>query len=170
MNRKTIFYWLVVLSVIIILVGSLFKVMHWPYSRMVLLIGYCFLFIIYPKYYLTTKINNRFNFLSVIGVLVWAGFKIVNMVCFDDVLFVKAISFSGLLLFGAISFYKYMGFENYQSTRMERIIAIFFLLGEFILAIGLLFKVLHWPYSLIIIVLGLSILAVSFVSTLFTEN
>ncbi|MFK8046384.1 MAG: hypothetical protein AB8B72_12885 [Crocinitomicaceae bacterium] len=159
---------LLILAIASLLVGSLFMIMHWPYSRGILFVGYCGLFLVYPRYALFKARKKVFTLIKVSGVLLFTGFKTLSFLYPDYQEIFKLFSSFGILLFLVIWLYQYMGFENFQSTMGERLVALAFLVGSSILAVGLLFKIIHWPPATIIIVIGLVIAAVSFFLTLFT--
>ena len=170
MTKQVIFSRLTILSVIIIAVGTLFLIMHWPGARYILLVGYASLFLSYPRYILLNRSKGIINILKIIGVSLWAGFKILILLYPENKGMFKAFSTVGILLWAVLVLYQYMGFESYQSSRAERVVALVFLSGSTILAIGLFFKILHWPYAGPLLVAGLTTAAIAFIATLFVEE
>ncbi len=64
------------------------------------------------------------------------------------------------LTFGAIALV--LNLISYKSGKHEKTFNFFYWIGSIVAFIGIMFKILHWPFSSIILIMGAGILVVSF--------
>ncbi len=64
------------------------------------------------------------------------------------------------LIFGAIAFI--LNLVSFKSGKHEKTFNLFYWIGSIVLFIGLSFKILHWPFSILILLIGGRILGISF--------
>ena len=73
MENKQILTISLLLSIVIVIVGALLKIMHYPYSEMVIFIGFIstfvFWYIAIPEIKSSTKINGSEKFMWIFGLI-----------------------------------------------------------------------------------------------------
>jgi hypothetical protein len=63
---KTTYFRLLGIGVSVIILGALFKIMHWPYTYLMLACGYCWIIILYLIYQLNNKNRRWIDWLKVL--------------------------------------------------------------------------------------------------------
>ena len=143
--------------------AALFKIQHWPAAGIILTVGALLLaFVFLPSslgvlWKETHSSKRLFLFISsfITGMLVIFGtlFKIQHWPGAGIVISIAAIT-GIFLLIPSLLASKLRGDEN----RPKRSIYIFFALGSAGFALGLLFKIQHWPFSAVLMITGLILL------------
>ena len=64
------------------------------------------------------------------------------------------------LIFGAIAFI--LNLISYKTGKHEKTFNLFYWIGSIVFFIGLAFRILHWPFSNLILLIGAGVLGISF--------
>lgn len=135
----------------IILLGNLFKIMHWPNAYQLMTIGISGILIVYPIRFYFKQDKETMDYIKVVMIVLW---------CLNFLLvFNQVFSFGGLLiLFGwwlLIDSASY--FSNNQlilSTISQKVYYGFIAISIGSIGFGSIFKIQHWPYANILFTLG----------------
>lgn len=146
-----------VLAMALMAFGALFKIMHWPFASLMLLISFFFTtFVFFPSllYVIYKEVNQKKQafvyILSFIG-----GVFFISSILFE----IMHWPFTNLLFLTGIALITYMLFPLLIFNRMKeakkgKSIAIVGLLSLMLILTGLLFKIQHWPGAGVILIAG----------------
>ncbi len=129
-----------------LIIGMIFKIQHWPYSSIFLLIGSSLIFISFVSQIFISEDNNGLNYL-ILGAMTFIVLKIYQV---EKYWYVIALLIPGLLFFVKKSGIIKVPKNAEEVPLPDKSISIISLL---IIAIGLVFKFLHYPgFTLFLIV------------------
>ena len=143
-------------------IAILFRLMHWPNSMYLFLIGLGGIFILYPIRFYLKKDKVVLDYIKLVFVELFCFtrfVKIHHLLKIDTLIIVTEIIGVIWVLF------EIFNFINNVKPRYEPIIPklnsnYFFIL---IILTGALFKLMHWPYANILLVIGFVVLALFFI-------
>ncbi|MCB9223258.1 MAG: hypothetical protein R2780_09170 [Crocinitomicaceae bacterium] len=162
--------YLLIVAVAVIIIGALFKIMHWPGAGILLIIGYTLIITIYPREMIRKKDRTRLDIFKGLGVLIYGGATILKLFLFQDQrILLSAIGLTGLLVWVAVMFYDYFAKDTNQKSLFSKILNILFVLGGVIAITGMFFRVMHWPGANTLLLCGIVPLAIAMGMYLFAE-
>lgn len=144
------------LALIVLIIGALFKVMHWPYSKELMLIGGGLVSTLYTIRFLFKKQKNRMDYVKIAFVLLWLSSYLINVFHIYSLPYVFNILIVGLFIWWFIE----EGLNYFKNRKHKvggafRIIYYLFCYLTFIaMFLGILIKILHWPYGSLVFTIG----------------
>ena len=149
------------ISVAAIIIGALFKIMHWPFANAAMLIGYIGVALTFPKMTLSNPKRKTDDIVQALAIFVFGASKALYILLNMDkgghsrnFQFLNLLGFIGLIVF---LIFKLKVFTQPRAGRENKnpliVIALFYL-GATALSVGLLFKYLHWPGASILLISG----------------
>ncbi|MCT4628724.1 hypothetical protein [Winogradskyella sp.] len=148
------------IALIILIIGALFKIMHWPYANRLMLIGGVSISILYLIRFLYKKPKNKIDFVKLSLVFLW----LINYLIDAFHVFNIPYLFEALLVALFIWWFTEEGVFYFKNRKFKRkgIIKMFYYLICYLtllaLSLGILIKIQHWPYGSLIFVLGVLLL------------
>lgn len=148
------------LAVIILTFGALFKVMHWPFAKQLMLIGGVSLGLLYTIRFVYKKNKSKLDYVKLTMILLWVfsyivkAFHLINMPYIFEI--VLLIFFIYWLAVEGISYFKNRKYK--KNKFLKAIYYILIGLTVFTLFFGITFKIQHWPYGALLFTLGVLML------------
>ncbi|MEO9531403.1 MAG: hypothetical protein ABJG68_13960 [Crocinitomicaceae bacterium] len=156
---------IVVTSVVLIVLGSIMHVMHWPGAKSLLVAGYALLSIGYPQFVLNKENRTRRDLLKGGLIVLFAIGHISYWLLLPDKHFlIKGLANLCLLIFAAL--YIFDGFYYKKDTNFT-LLKVLFVIGAFITITGLFLKMMHWPFARIGIYGGFALIGFWMILELF---
>lgn len=155
MNTKILTFPLRI-SIIVLIFGALFKVMHWPYAKVLMLIGSVVIGLLYAIRFVNKKTKTKLDNVKLAIILIW----VFNYLVTAFHLFYVSYVFEILLLMLFIYWFTVEGifyFKNRKFKKNKFIKAIYYLLIALAICtlfFGIIFKIQHWPYGALLLTLG----------------
>lgn len=150
------------LSIIIVIFGALFKVMHWPYATHLMLIGTVSLGLLYSVRFINKKHKSKLDYVKLFMILLWVFQYLVSAF---HIVYIPYI-FKILLLILFVYWFIVEGiyyFKNRKFKKNKFLKIVYYLLvgcTVFTLFFGIIFKIQHWPYGALLFTLGVLLLSV----------
>ena len=134
----------------ILIIGLLFKIMHWPYSDYIMCSSFIIILILYPIRFWKKRKKAIIDWVKLVFVLLWT----INGIIVVEHLPFKYISSTLTLFFFIV--WLIIEFTSNRKKVKENLLhsEIPFIAGFFII-IGGIFKIMHWPGATIILIIGL---------------
>jgi uncharacterized membrane protein len=150
------------LSVALLIIGVLFKIMHWPLANMAMLGGYLGIALTYPKMLISNPKRTKDEIAQAIGLFIFGAFNAVYMIVSIEhgrsiaygYNILKIMAFVGLLVFIIFKIKVFAQPSQGGKKGNPPIIIALFVLGATGLGLGMFFKYLHWPFANILIIVG----------------
>ena len=145
------------LALIILIFGELFKIMHWPYANMLMLIGGVSIGILYTIRFIFKTEKSKLDYVKLAMILIWVFSYLVKVFHLFYVPFV----FETLLLILFIYWFFVEGIDYFKSRTytknkfLKGIYYAFIVIAIVTLFSGILFKIQHWPYGSILFTFGI---------------
>ena len=155
----------------ILIIGSLFKIMHWPFANLVtasMVVAFSLILIFYPLRFWKKRNKLLVDYVKLLGVCAWAirgVFSILHL-NYSDIL--TLLFFGAWVVLEALNYIKPE--QNSKLSVLETIANLIFAFGAVFVIIGFAFKILHWPYANLILIIGLCSAALWFLKDLFTKQ
>jgi len=143
-------------AVVILIIGALFKVMHWPYSQKLMFIGGIAIGVLYVLRFLYKKSKQRLDYIKLAIVLLWVLSYLVKAFHLYNIPYIIEICILVLFIWWLIE----DGFNYFKRRKFKKrglVKIVYYLLFGFASAgiiFGSLFKIQHWPYGSELFVLG----------------
>ena len=158
-DSNILFKTLLSISVAAIIIGALFKIMHWPFANAALLIGFIGVALTYPKMTLSNPKRTIDDTIQALSIFVFGAGKalyiFLNMnktsVLEREYDFLNLLGFLGLVSFLV---FKLKVYSNNPENRNPPLVIALFFVGLVTLSLGLVFKYLHWPGASILLLIG----------------
>ncbi len=138
------------ISIGFLIIGAMFKIMHWPGANVILLGSLLFIGLFsaarfisikakLPLDYIRLMLAESFVINAIFGFLHWP-YKVIPWI---------------LLFISFILWIWYDGFAFSQNkTPKEKIPDVILIIGGILVGFGIIFKIMHWPYAGIMLVIG----------------
>lgn len=158
-------------SIGIVILGSLFKILHWPYGNIFILSGFSAIMLFYFLRFLYKPDKNLSNISKLLIVVFFCShklFTIFHLPYKEYLLYAALVALIGHYIADG---FRIFTFDNYSNSDIAPKYSKAFhpiFLGVAIL--GALFKIMHWPYAGVLLTLGLSLLAIWFIKDMFLPN
>lgn len=158
MDINRILYATLRLSIAFYIIGLLFKIMHWPNGGSLLLVSTIAIILAYPFRFMHKKEKSELDYIKLGLVLFWGIHSILYNYHLPGQRFFQygtIVLFVAWLIMGGPTNFVQAG--NNEKPRKLLYLSLF-LLGACMVstAIGSLFKIMHWPYADVLLILGLS--------------
>jgi len=151
-----------------LIIGALFKILHWPGANLILLISFIWVSVSHFIHFVQIRPKRTIDYamlLLVVSFMLYQAISIFHWPHRKTALFL----FAGAALFFFLS-YLFSSIESNQS-KTSLSIAIAKTLSSISIIIGALFKILHWPGAQIMLITGmLGFALVVIYQTFQTEN
>lgn len=171
MKLKRSYSLLIGAAIFILLLSYAMKIMHWPGSMPLVLIGFTTIILVYPRLVLLNKNRTKTDVIKVLSIFIWGGFGIVYILLYPENKFLySAISKTGLIMWLILFFYEYL-IRNYSETTYTNIlIKAGYIVGGCGLAVGFFFRTMHWPGAKILLIISAVITGLTFFFTTFVQD
>ena len=134
-----------------VLIGILFRIMNWPYAHFIIIISSagCLIFTtIHLILNTNRKLNDYFRLLT-------AFFWILSILV--DIYPFMGSSFTKYGFWIALSLYFITKKKSQVKTKRNPISSVLFITTGLLIFSGVLFKLMHWPYSNFLIISGFAV-------------
>ena len=137
------------LGVILVIVGALFKIMHWPGSNILMLVGFISIGVLYSIRFLKKDPKLRLDYVKLILVLLWLVNYTITVFHLYKIPFLLEICVAILFCWWFIeegsSYLTNREFKKKGTTK----IVYYTLVGISTIGLvgGIFFKIQHWPYG-----------------------
>ncbi len=154
-----------VLALALMAFGALFKIMHWPYAGLMLVISFAFvLFAFFPAllYVIYRDVNERKE-----AILYVVGFISGSMFIAGILFKMMYWPFANFLFFPGLALITYLLIPliilmRFNKLKVNKKVFLTGLISLMIILTGLIFKIQHWPFALIFFDLGAILLILVF--------
>ena len=151
----------------ILLLGTLFKIMHWPNAYQIITIAITGILILYPIRFFFKKEKETMDYIKVIMIILWC---LNYLLGFNQVFgfSVLIILFGWWLLTESTNY-----FNNNQltlSNSAQNVYYGFIIISIGSIAFGTIFKVLHWPYGNLLFMLGVLLASILLIVDYFVRR
>ncbi|MUU79095.1 GldL-related protein [Winogradskyella endarachnes] len=145
------------LSLIILIFGALFKIMHWPYVTQLMLIGGVLIGILYSIRFIKKVYKSKLDYIKLSLVLIWVFSYLVKVFHLFNMPYVFEILLVTLFIYWFfVEGIYYFKNRKYRSNKLIKGIYYVFIVVTFVtLSCGIIFKIQHWPYGAILFTLGI---------------
>lgn len=145
------------LSVIVLIFGALFKIMHWPFANNLMLIGAVSLAILYTIRFFNKKKKLLLDYVKLALILIWVFNYLVRAFHIFYVSYLFEILFLILFIYWFIvEGPAYIKNRKFTKNRFLKVFyKILIVLTGFMVIFGMLFKIQHWPYGSLLFILGI---------------
>ncbi|WP_299121296.1 hypothetical protein [uncultured Winogradskyella sp.] len=150
------------LALVILIIGALFKVMHWPYSKELMFFSGISIGLMYIIRFLNKKSKITLDYVKLGLVTLWVISYLINVFHLYSIPYVIEICLIVLFIWWFAEegiFY----FKNRKFKKKGLVKVIYYtllLIGLTAFLFGLLFKIQHWPYGSLLFVLGTLMLCI----------
>lgn len=149
-------------SLIVLIFGALFKIMHWPYANILMLIGSSLIALLYSIRFIVKKNKECLDYIKVVMILLWIITYINSALHVFNLLYVFELVLLILFIYWFIVEGGYY-FKNRNYKKNAFFKAFYFLLISvtiFALFFGILFKIQHWPYGAFLFTIGILLMSI----------
>lgn len=152
------------ISIAVLILGFLFKIMHWPYGNLIITVSFILISILYFFRFFNKSKKILLDYAKLLLVFSFSirGIIITLHLPFKDVFNIIALiaALAWLLLGGHKDYYGNSSVSNNKYFRGS-VIGI----GSIVIIVGALFKMMHWPGASIMLIVGLSLVALFYLIT-----
>jgi len=145
----------------ILILGALFKVMHWPYANQLMLPAVSGILIFYTIRFLLKETKERLDYVKLLLVLTWSLHYLITVFHLfylpEFVVYIPLILFGWWFIEEGINYFKNSRFKVGSAGKI--MFTTFVLMSIGFIIIGALFKIQHWPYGALIFSLGMLLLS-----------
>ena len=143
------------ISIVALIVGAAFKIMHWPYANVISVSSFASIAILYCFRFGNKKVKNFIDYIKLILVTAWSIngilstlhlpykqiFQLITIISFVTWLFTE----------GRDYFYNN---ESPVTNIKKKTLTVILILAAIITAIGVFLKIMHWPFGIYFIIAG----------------
>jgi len=170
MDKSRIYRSVLGISAAAYVVGALFKIMHWPFAGIIVVVALTAIAISSVLYFSSKLEKSYIDQLAIVGIPLWAAHTLLRLTRApyqSEIrigLFVIALLYVGYLVF---KWYRDDKSKGIRGINLERSS---FVLGAILVAVGALFKIQHWPLAGPILISGLCVLCMNFLLSMFSKG
>ncbi|WP_323787469.1 GldL-related protein [Psychroserpens sp.] len=152
-------------ALITLIFGALFKIMHWPYSNLLMSIGSCAILILYTIRFIYKKEKVRIDYIKLGLVVLWVisyvnqALHLFNLSYYFEI--VLMILFIWWLIEEGLSYFGNRILKENKTTKFLYYALI--IITICCLGFGTLFKIQHWPYGALLFTLGILFLCLTLI-------
>ncbi len=174
-SGNILFKTLLSISVAAIIIGALFKIMHWPFANAALLLGYIGVSLTYPKMALSKQNRTADDIVQALAIFIFGASKALYILLNMENGRAFSHQFQLLNLLGFVGLIVFLVFklkvftqpnENRENGNPPIVIALFYL-GAVGVSLGVIFNYLHWPGASILLISGASFGLIWYLSDMF---
>lgn len=148
------------IALIILIIGALFKIMHWPYYKELMLIGALSIGVIYVVRFIYKKEKTKLDYAKLALVILWLFNYLSQVFHLYNIPYIVDICIVVLFFWWFIEEgFFYLKNRKFKTSKIIKVVY-YFLIGltVFLLLFGTLFKIQHWPYGSLMFTLGILLL------------
>jgi hypothetical protein len=153
------------LSISILIIGMLFKIMHWPYGAEIVACAFGAIIIVYPFRFWNKKPKFVIDYVKLILLISWALNGIFTILHLPYKIYLSAVASISLIVWLVMEASRYFRKGVKEESKSSSPISSYGVLSVsgILIFIGVLFKIMHWPGAGPLLILGLSTVAIWFV-------
>lgn len=156
------------ISIAVLIVGVMFKIMHWPFGAWIIVFGFSLIAVLYPFRFMNKKSKVLLDYARLLFVICWAVYGIFAALHLPykiifDVL--RSISFVFWIIMEGINYFSKV--KEKKSGTINIISYIIIAISAALVLVGALFKIMHWPGAGPMLVVGLSLVVIWFLLDFF---
>ena len=146
----------------VLLMGALFKIMHWPYATIVMLVSISGILLLYPLKFWFIREKSTMEYVKLALVVLWC----LNYLTKVLHLYQLPLFFNIVLVLLFIWWFINEGETalNFRNIKIKGVLKIFYMAIAIIaigcIVLGALFKIQHWSYSNLLFVIGMTITSI----------
>lgn len=165
-----IYQLIIVIGIIVLIIATTIKIMHWPNSFEFYMVGYLLIILTYPRIILRKKKKSIFSIFRVIVIMVWGFANILYLMNYPDYknLF-NVISKIGLVTWGLLYLYEYFMYEKEKASVKSKVVTAIFILGGLMSSVGLIHKLLHLPNATALLFIGVALIGFWAIASAFLD-
>lgn len=140
-------------AVMLVIIGGLFKVQHWPAANIILTVGFTGILLLYPVRYFNKQDKKPIDHVKLLLAITWAlnGMFVIFHFPYQNIFkILSGISCLLWLVFEGIDYFEGSGHSNTTSAFASSLFAI----AAVLIIGGAMLYVRHWPFSGIAISCG----------------
>jgi len=157
LKNNRIVTFLLRIALVLLIIGALFKIMHWPHYKELMFVGGISIALLYTIRFLSKTDKSRLDFVKLGLVLLWSlGYLIKVFHLYNLPYLIEIITM--ILFFWWIIEEGFYYFKRRKFKKKGWLKIIYFILVGFValsLFAGALFKIQHWPYGSFIFTIGI---------------
>jgi len=138
------------ISISVLIIGMLFKIQHWPYANVIIVSAFSSIAILYSFRFGAKKEKKLIDYVKLILVVFWCISGSLKTLHFPFQLFFQMIASIAFLSWITMEGINYFNNETPSENKKNYSSAInigLFTLAAVFIAIGALFKIMHWPFA-----------------------
>lgn len=144
------------LALVILIIGALFKVMYWPYSKELMFFGSISIGVMYLIRFLNKKPKLKLDYVKLALVMVWTLSYFIKVFHLYNIPYVIEICLTILFIWWfseeGYSYFKNRKFKKRGLVKVSYYILV--AIASVGILFGILFKIQHWPYGSLLFMLG----------------
>jgi len=150
------------LALITLIIGALFKIMHWPYSKELMFLGGISIGVMYTIRFLKKTRRLRLDYIKLALVILWLISYLVNVFKLYTPPYVIEICIIILFIWWyAEEGFTYLKNRKFKKKGLVKILYYFLLItASTFFLFGILFKIQHWPYGSLLFTLGIVMMCI----------
>ncbi|MCJ8288153.1 MAG: hypothetical protein HRT58_02390 [Crocinitomicaceae bacterium] len=172
MDREGVFRILLRLSVVVFIVGVLFRISHWPFGRVIIITGLLSIIVFSILLYSSKIDRTLYDKLAIVLIPLWCLNVLTRQVDVPKTIQSK-ISIALVVL--ALLYCGFHAYTWYRSDKTDGVKKFNFgrftyVLGFSLIGIGMVLKIQHIPYASECLLYGLVVSASSFMIVMFSKD
>ena len=153
------------IALVILIFGTLFKIIHWPYAKELMFTSGILIGVLYIIRFFNKTDKMQLDYVKLMLVLLWVFNYLVQVFHLFYVSHIFEVYLLMLFLWwfikGGLHYFKHRKFKMKGRIRVMYYILISFAL--FSLLSGFIFKIKHWPYGSELFMLGIVLLNITLI-------
>lgn len=151
------------LSIAFIIIGSLFKLMHWPFASMLTTIGLGSIVLLYPIRFYLKKEKQLIDYVKLVFLVFFPINVYLKLFHLPTIILLPIITFSSFVLWISLElYYRYLGKPElkYDNSKVYPfgILSIIILF----LFMGFYYKMMNFPFTIPMLLFGFAFITVYF--------
>lgn len=153
------------LAIIVLIIGALFKVMHWSYAEQLMAIGSCAIMVLYTIRFFYKNEKVRLDYIKLILVVLWVfsycnqALHLFNLPYYFEI--AVLVLFVWWLIEEGVSYFSHRKLKENKGIKLCYYLLI--ILTICCLVFGTLFKIQHWPYGALLFTFGTLFLCITLI-------
>ncbi len=143
--------------IVILAVGMLFKIQHWPYANLIVVSAFSTLALSYPFRFIKKQEKKFIDYTKLILVVFWSISGIFAILHLPYKIIFQLITSAAFLIWFFMEGTQYFSVSGTEKNQKQVISSFVWGLFALITIAGIVFKIMHWPYALILLIIGVGI-------------
>jgi len=156
------------LLISLLIIGMLFKIIHWPYSSILIISAFSGIAVLYPIRFKNKTNKALLDYIKLVLVISWVLNSLFTLYHLPYGLLFKIITPIAFISWFAMEGLYYFSANGLKPIPLKYY-GIYVITG-LLLLLGLAFKIMHWPYSTLLLILGFSLSVISIIITPFNKQ